>query len=63
MTFMFFLIMVQSHCDAHRPDICECLKQEIEASYSKETPHSLRMQMLMRYDELDCEEVAPFEKR
>jgi len=62
-TFLFFLIMVQSHCDVHRPDICDCLKAEIESSYNKKTSHSTRMRMLMRYDELDCDEVSPFGKK
>jgi hypothetical protein len=58
-TFLFFLVMVQSHCDVHRPAICECLKTEIETSYKKDVPSQKRMKMLLRYDELDCDEVAP----
>jgi len=61
-TLLFFLVMVQSHCEIHRPDVCECLKAEIESSYKRKAPPHLRMKMLVRYDELDCEEVAPFGK-
>jgi hypothetical protein len=61
-TLLFFLVMVQSHCEIHRPDVCDRLKEEIESSYKRNTPAATRMKMLLRYDELGCEEVAPFGK-
>jgi len=62
-TFFFFLMIVQSHCDVHRPNICECLKEEIDASYKRKASPNLRMKMLLRYDELGCDEVVPFEEK
>ena len=62
-TFLFFLVMVQSHCEVHRPTICDCLKEEIETSYKRDTPSKVRMNMLLRYDDLDCQEVSPFSGR
>ena len=62
-TLLFFLVMVQSHCEVHRPSICEGLKEEIEASYKRDTPTPTRMNMLLRYDELRCDRVAPFDTK
>jgi len=62
-TFLLFLMLVESHCQVSRPEMCECLREEIEFSYEKNTPQSLRMRMLMRYDELDCDKVAPLGKK
>ncbi len=58
-TLFFFLVMVQSHCEVHRPTQCERLKQEIESSYHRDTPVAPRMQMLLRYDELGCDDFGP----
>ena len=57
-TLLFFLIMVQSHCEIHRPEICECLKEEILASYKRDSTPDRRMKMLLRYDELRCERIV-----
>jgi hypothetical protein len=59
-TLFFFLIMVQSHCEVHRPSICESLKEQIDSSYKRNAPTTHRMNMLLHYDELGCEEVVPF---
>ena len=58
-TFLFFLMMVQAHCEIPRPTDCRALADAIELSYETNTPPELRMRMLMRYAELDCEDFAP----
>ena len=56
---LLFLMLAEAQCDAKRPEICECLREEIEASYKNKTTQLLRMRMLMDYDELDCDKLAP----
>ena len=58
-SFLFFLMLVQSQCEPKRWDVCDCLREEIELSYQNKAPHSVKMSMLLRYDELDCDKVAP----
>ena len=58
-TFLLCLMLVESRCSVGRPDICNCLREEIEFSYKNNVPHSLKMRMLMQYDELDCDKLAP----
>jgi len=58
-TLFFFLIMVQSHCEVHRPTTCQSLKEQIDSTYKRNARTTHRMKMLLRYDELGCEEVVP----
>ena len=62
-TFLLFLMLVESHCTPSRLDVCDCLREEIEFSYENNAPHSLKMRMLMKYDELDCDKLAPLGKK
>ena len=56
-------MMVQAQCQIPRPTVCRALRDEIEINYKNDGPHPLRMRMLMRYAELDCEDFAPLGKK
>ena len=62
-TLLLFLLLVETHCQPSRPIMCDYLRDEIELSYKNNAPHSLKMRMLMEYDELDCDTLAPLNKR
>jgi hypothetical protein len=54
LTFFFSLLLIHTHCEPPREGICEILKKEIDCSYEKDINKDTRLQMLMRYEELDC---------
>jgi len=54
LTLIFSVLLAQTHCEPPRREICEALAREIDHSYTADINKKTRMDMLMRYDELDC---------
>ena len=49
------MIIAQLHCDRATIPICVSLKKDVEASYkTTEIPPQIRLEMWMRYEELNC---------
>jgi hypothetical protein len=56
-TFLLWVLLIFSHCTPPRDGICDALRREIDRSYELDINKRTRQQMLMHYDELDCEEL------
>ena len=54
LSLIFSLLLIQTHCEPSNKGICEALAAEINCSYEKNINKNIRLQMLMRYEDLDC---------